>query len=1023
MLNLSFLGTYLAEYEQMPVKGFESTKVRALLAYLVLESEKPHTREHLIGLLWGDSDDLKAAKSMRQALSNLRKTIKDVDAASPFLLVEADTIQLNKENSTFQVDAQVFENLINACEKHSHRDVETCTACAHRFEKAASLYRGELLQGFLLKDSEYFQDWLVSRREYFHQKMLMVLDHLARYHQRRYEFQDAISYARRLVSMDRWREEAHVLLMRFLSDAGQRSAALKQYQECCDMLSKEFGVEPQPETVNLYEQILNNQASAKKPVAPINNLPSFGTTFVGRKDEILEIVEYLQDRNCRLATITGTGGVGKTRLALQVGQGQLYAYQDGVFWIPLDAIKKPEELPGIVAGTLGLELPAKGDIQTHVINFLRHRDVLLILDNYEHLLPETDFITGILSNSSGVSILATSREVLHLQIEKVFELTGLPLSSEGKAELPSAVLLLKQRAERIASHVQISTQKEQEEALHLCSLLDGLPLGIELASGMLKTHTCAEIAEKITEDVSALSSSLRDIPMRHRSLLAVFEYSWGLLSTDEKRAFASLGVFPAYFTLSAAKNICDISPDVLDELYRKSLVRHLGKDLYGLHPLMQQYARKKQEMVGISGIAINKRFQSYYSSRTQQWLQNMRSGQILQALDHFSREWGNLTSCWNMAIATQDINLLNEYLAPFFWFFEIKGRIYEGESLFRSALDMLQKENRDEPLLDVFYHRLLTYYGWLSFRRGQTDIALNSLREVVNHGLENLDVEEKIFALNHYGSVCYENGQKESANEMHEKAMRLCKNDQTAWEEALTLNHYGSMLSMESDLANAEKFLRQGLKIADANQFIWITASVLSNLAVLAYFQQDYETAISLFLQSNEKSAQYGDLHRSPSVNHNNLAECYAILGELDKARVHLEQALYHFNECGNTVFLPYVYNTLAIINLQSKKYDEARQALDDGIKSAVENQMLAVLNNLLIDYAKYFLRIEQRERAVELIHYVSHSSYTIKEGHDKAAQLFEEFGENLRKEVDLLSGRDITQQGILDMFNMETNK
>lgn len=1017
MLKLSFLGTFLARSGETVIQEFESAKVRALLAYLMLESEKPHSRNHLTGLLWGEGDDLKSAKNMRQALSNLRKTIQDVDSENPFLLIESDTIRANTNNPRLWLDAQVFEQLISACEKHPHRRIETCAACAHRLEQAAQLYRGELLDGFVLKDSEYFQDWLVARREYFHQKALTALEHLAVYHQQRREYQEAVAYARSLLSMDEWREESHVLLMRLLFSASQRSEALKQYQKCRRIMREEFGVDPQPETLQLYQHILNRQLPDHAAVLPPNNLPSFGTTFVGRRQEILLIAEHLQTRDRRLVTVVGPGGVGKTRLAIQAGQEQLYAFQQGVYWIPLDGIETPNALPGVIANTLGMEIPAKGEIQTHVLNYLRSRDILLILDNYEHLLPETDFITKLLGRAPGVSILVTSRESLHLQMEWVFELAGLPLEAEEAGELPAAALLLEQRAQRIDPRFHISSGEGHQDALRLCKVLDGLPLGIELAGGMLKKYTCAEIAEQISQDIGVLTSSLRDIPSRHRSLWVVFEHSWDLLSGEEKRAFAALGVFPSRFTAAAAHEIGEVPSDLLDELCRKSLVRQLGRDLYSLHPLLQQYARKKQPSIGISEEEINGKFKSYYSNRAQQWERNMKSDRVRQALDEFSLEWVNLTASWNMAIAAWDFKTLNILLSPFFWFFEIKGKIYAGETLFQAALAALQAGQEDKLKSEGFYHRLLAYYGWLSFRRGQTDRAGESLGRVVGQGLDALDIEEQVFAINHLGSVLYETGEKEKARELHEKAMRLCENSRVAWNEALTCNHYGSMLSMDGDLEQAAQVLQQGARLAEANQFTWIIASILSNLAVLAYFQQEYQPAIDLFLQSNEKSAQYGDLHRSPSVNHNNLAECYAMLGQLDKAREHLEAALHHFNECGNIVFLPYVYNTLAVIQLQANKYAEARQALHNGIRSAVENQMQAVLNNLLIDHAKYFLLTDKRQEAARIIHYVAHSPHTIKEGHDKAGQLIEEFGATLRNEVALLDGQLFTQQDILDII------
>lgn len=1016
MLNLSFLGSNSAKFGQTPIEGFESAKVRALLAYLMLESDKPHSRDHLVGLFWGEGDDIKAAKNMRQALSNLRKTIQDTDSENSFLLMASDTIQANINNPHLWVDTQIFENLIADCEKHLHRRIENCAACAYRLEQATQLYRGELLHGFNLKDSGYFQDWLVARREYFHQKMISVLEHLVDYHQLRREYKPAIGYARRLVSMDEWREESHVLLMRLLSRASQRSDALKQFQKCRRILNEEFGVDPQPETAQLYQDILDDQVSNNESELPQNNLPAFGTTFVGRHNEFLQIVECLQTKDRRLVTLVGPGGVGKTRLAIQIGLDQLHAFQNGVFWIPLENIETLNALPGIIASVVGMEMPSKGDIETHVLNFLRHRDILFIFDNYEHLLPETDFVARILNYAPGVSIFVTSRESLHLQMEWVFEMAGLPLLAERAGELPEAVLLLEQRAQQIESQFCISNDKDYQDALRLCNLLDGLPLGIELASSMLKKYTCAEIASQILEDIGALTSSLRDIPPRHRSLWVVFEHSWNLLCEEEKQVFAALGVFPSRFTAAAAHEICAIPSGFLDELCRKSLVRQLGRDLYGLHPLLQQYARKKQNLVGISEGEINKKFQTYYSNCALVWEKGMKSGQVQQSLDDFSNEWINLKASWHMALAALDIETLDMCLSTFFWFFEIRGKIYEGDALFQDTLATLQTKKGDEIKREVFYYRLLAYCGWLSFRRGQTEKAEYCLVEAVEQGLDTLGIVEQVFAVNHLASIYYETGQKTKARELHEKAMSLCENDQTPWEEALTCNHYGSMLSMDGDIEQAAEMLQRGARIAEAGQFTWIIASILSNLAVLAYFQQDYQAAIDLFLRSNEKSSQYGDLHRSPSVNHNNLAECYTMLGRLDKADEHLKAALYHFNECGNVVFLPYVYNTLAVIHLQANKYPEARQALNDGINSAIENQMPAVLNNLLIDHAKYFLLTGKRKDAAVIIHYVTYSSHTIKEGQDKASQLLEEYGDGLRKEVEILTGQTFTQQEILDI-------
>jgi predicted ATPase/DNA-binding SARP family transcriptional activator len=1014
MLKLSFLGTFWAQINETNIKEFESSKVRALLAYLMLESDRPHSREHLAGLFWADYDESRAGKSLRQALSNLRKSIQDNDANNPLLAINAESIRAVANHPQLWLDTIIFENLVTKCEKHPHRKLETCTSCAARLEQAAELYRGELLTSFFLKESDSFQNWLVTRREYFHQKIIAVLENLAAYYERRYENKKAISHARRLVSLDEWREESHALLMRLLASDSQRSAALKQYKTCCQILLDEFGAQPQPETTYIYQQILDNQISEnKQPMVP-NNLPYFGTTFVGRENEILEITEHLQEKNRRLVTVVGTGGVGKTRLALQTAQDQLPAFSDGIFWIQLENIETPESLPSIIANTLGIELPARGEPQTHILNFLRHRDLLLILDNFEHLVSGAGFITTLLNNAPGLSILATSREPLQLQAEWILELEGLPTRAVFDTDKPAALHLFEQRAQRIVPGFQLST-KDYDDALRLCESLDGLPLGIELAAILIKKFTCADIAKQIMQDVSLLSSSMRDVPVRHRSLLVTFDQSWNLLTKGEQIGFASLAVFPSRFSPQAALEVCGVSIELLNELCQKSLVRQFGKDWYSLHPLLRQYARKKQASAGISEMDLDIKFQDYYARLAQTFGSDLKSGNTRQALVGFSDDLLNLTTCWNLALNSKRTETLNSMLAHLFWFFEIKGKIYEGETLFQGAVAELKKINRTDAE-ETLYYRLLTYHGWLSFRRGNTDTALKNLRKTVEHGLGMLGIAEQVFATNHFGSVLFETGQKDLARHQHQKAMALSENTRVSWDEALTCNHYGSMLSMDGDLEQAECILQRGLAITESEKFTWVAANLLSNLAVLAYFRQDYQAAIELFIKSNAKSAEYGDLHRSPSVNHNNLAECYMYLGQLDKASEHLNLALYHFKECGNLVFLPYVYNTLASIKLQAGKLDDARQALDDGIQSALENQMNVVLNNLLIDYAKYFIIKGEQQRGAEIINYVVKSPDTVKEGRDKADLLLEEFSKPLREIVASLADKQTNQKEILDL-------
>jgi DNA-binding SARP family transcriptional activator len=239
-LFINLLGPFQATVDGETLRGFDSDKVRALLAYLAAEAGRPHRREALAGLLWPDQSDLKARNSLRTALSNLRQTIGDPSAEPPFLQISRDFIQFDIA-SDYRLDLADFLGLLAECERHRHRRLDTCMACAQRQEAAVTLYRGDFLAGFSLAGSPSFEEWVVSRREQWHRQALNALYNLASYYERRGEYGRAYQYAARQITLEPWREEAHRQAMRALAFDGQRSAALAQYDTCRNILTNPFG--------------------------------------------------------------------------------------------------------------------------------------------------------------------------------------------------------------------------------------------------------------------------------------------------------------------------------------------------------------------------------------------------------------------------------------------------------------------------------------------------------------------------------------------------------------------------------------------------------------------------------------------------------------------------------------------------------------------------------------------------------------------------------------------------------------
>lgn len=303
-LTLGLLGSLQVMVADAPITSFESDKARALLAYLAVESHRPHRRESLLGLLWPDCPEVTARRNLRQALYGVRLAVGDHAANPPYLLIARDEIQFNTA-SDHSLDVAGFNAHLAATEVHPHARLEACGICAARLEQAVALYRGKFLEQFFLKDSAEFEEWALVQRESLHRRALEALRHLANYHEQQADYDEAREYGTRQLELDPWREEAHRQVMRALALNGQRSGALRQYETCRRVLAKEMGIEPSTETHELYEEIRRG-ALLPKPQTSIVDIPmtprafpALLTPFVGREHELADLEQLLVDPQYR----------------------------------------------------------------------------------------------------------------------------------------------------------------------------------------------------------------------------------------------------------------------------------------------------------------------------------------------------------------------------------------------------------------------------------------------------------------------------------------------------------------------------------------------------------------------------------------------------------------------------------------------------------------------------------------------------------------------------------------------------
>ena len=395
--------------------------------------------------------------------------------------------------------------------------------------------------------------------------------------------------------------------MRLLTREGQFSAALAQYETCRRILWEEFAVEPAAKTTALLQYIRDARCDKAESgvqwsglaVSRVAPLPPEPTPFVGREADRAALAEYLANPATRLITLTGPGGVGKTRLALQVAADAMGLFADGVVFASLETISSSELVAREIAESLGISSDSQRNLPQQILAYLRSREVLLVLDNLEHLVECCNIIVELLRHASQIVILCTSREHLHLREEWLYEVSGLQMpgvkpTPDFAPEHYDALMLFQQRATQFRPQFTL-TPEVLPHVIHICKLLEGLPLGIELAAACILHQSCAEIAEALAQSLDALPLSPRNAPARHRSLRAVFDHAWGQLALEEQAVFSAAAVFEGGFDVAAARAVLGNVPTtltILTALATKSLLR-VREGRYTFHGTLHCYAKEK----------------------------------------------------------------------------------------------------------------------------------------------------------------------------------------------------------------------------------------------------------------------------------------------------------------------------------------------------------------------------------------------------------------------------------------------
>jgi predicted ATPase/DNA-binding SARP family transcriptional activator len=581
-----------------------SKKALGLFIYVALAGGRRPRRE-LARLFWGGGNDDAARTSLRTALQRLPAPLADA------LALERDSIALI-DGSKIELDTARFAALAG------HDDAQS-------LQLAAALYGGELLTNLDVDATPEFDDWLHRERTHYRQLAQSVFDRLIAHHRDRAqrdsaragaEREAALAAARRWVALEPAAEAAHRWLMQLYFEAGRREAAQAQYEICQRELAVAFGRGPGAQTRALADAVGSGACVAPAGDAAVRAPELAGTSFVGRVDELAALDRLLADPACRLITLHALGGMGKSRLAFALVNQVAARHAQGASWVALDAVASAEQLPQAIAAALGIELAPHAEPAATLAAALRAQDRLVVLDNLEHLLGDgsaADLVLVLLREAPRLKLLVTSREVLGLQEEWVYELTGLavPAADAAPGEYP-AVELFVQRARQ--AHLGFSAAAEWPSIVRICRITEGLPLALELVAAWVRTLPCRDLAHAIEGELAGLAARHRNRPPRQRSLDAVVRTSWSLLEREQQRALAALAPFVGGFTQEAAHVVAEAPLRVLSALADKALITRRVDGRLRLHELVRQFAQAQLAQRPPAAQRVRRRFAAYFAA-------------------------------------------------------------------------------------------------------------------------------------------------------------------------------------------------------------------------------------------------------------------------------------------------------------------------------------------------------------------------------------------------------------------------
>ena len=874
VLQIKLLGGFSVHLDDQPVTGFRSAKARALLAYLAAQPDQDHARTTLATLLWGNLPEAAAKTNLRIELSNLNKLL----AAHPALEISRSHARLHSRLAS--LDVREFHAGVVA---FLGLPIETQGAQLPTLVRAIDHYQGEFLAGFQAVEAFEFEEWQLLTQEQLHEQAMGALNLLQQRYAEQGSWAELAVAARRQLALVPWQESAHRNLMQALAAQGQRAAALEQYARCCAVLQAELGIEPAAATQEIAARLRADPParSVTTPQVARHNLAQPLKSLIGRRTEIEQLYEMLL--NERLVTLLGLGGVGKSRLAQAVAQRALLDFGDGVWFVSLTNIEATDtaldRIALAIAATIGFAITDLQAPWAELTGHLARQDVLLVLDNWEHLLMVAEGVFDQLLGNTHVHILATSRVRLMVEGEQPFPLAGLSLAA--------AHALFVERARRV---VPTFTGVEHAVAIDkICAAVGGLPLGIELAASWAEHIPVAEIGRSLAE-IAIEPEQADTFVDRHQTLHSVFEYSWRLLNPPQQQILARFSAFHGGFDRTSASVVAGSTLSDLSMLLAHSLVQRVTAGRYDLHPLVQEYSAGKVSQSQTP--ALFAAHSQYYLTLLISQARDKRTALLL--------DFDNIRSAWQRAVQGAHAEMVEQATLPFGEWMTQFGLMADGNQLFADAADRFASIPQQDELVAQLLDQQAVFLRSLHGLRAVSSLQQRVLTLTKNHKLQT---RAHFDLANHHA----EQGEWTQADFHFDQAEALAQrlSDQGMYistvEERIHINAIHFRGDFAQGIVRLEELLRlfdtATTPISDAEN---IRFRVLQSLPILAIRYRDYGLAIRYANQALDRAQQIAHRRREcDSLLDLALAEQFA--GLYAQAIVHNQAALAIAKGIGDT--------------------------------------------------------------------------------------------------------------------------